>query len=137
MDVILAPDVFVNASVALGSPPEQVVRRLLSGETRQKTSRWILERVESMLHALPTFKEEAVLAQMETIRSLVDVVDETEIDDTDWLEGLRHAAKAAGIERVITDHPDFADKDVDDGLEFMSTDAWLIEQVTPPPPPVG
>ena len=29
VDIILAPDVYVNASVALGSPPEQVVRRVL------------------------------------------------------------------------------------------------------------
>lgn len=135
MDVILAPDVFVNASVALGSPPEQVVRRLLVPDSHPKSSRWILERVEAMLHALPTFKEEAVLAQMETIRSLVEIVDKAEIDGNDWQKGLISAANAAGITRVITDHPDFANKDVEEGVEFMSSDAWLIEQVTPPPPP--
>ena len=37
--------------------------------------------------------------------------------------------------RVITDHPDLADKDEVEGIEFMSSDAWLIEQTTPPPPP--
>ena len=75
MDFILAPDVFVNASVALGSPPEQVVRRVFS--TRKdghKSSEWILARVRQMLTALPDFKDEAIESQLGLIRSLVQVV---------------------------------------------------------------
>ena len=36
--MILTPDVFVNASVALGSPPEQVIRRVLGPGKKTKTS---------------------------------------------------------------------------------------------------
>jgi hypothetical protein len=35
---------------------------------------------------------------------------------------------------VITDHPDLVDKEAS-GVEFMSTEAFLLELMTPPPPP--
>ena len=76
MDVVLAPDIYVNASVALGTPPEHAVRRAFAGPTKPKTSGWVLERVESMLRAIPEFKDEAVDQQMSTIRGLVDVVEQ-------------------------------------------------------------
>ena len=60
MDIILAPDVYVNASVALGSPPEHVVRRVLGHSEKHKTTEWVLARVEAMLHSLPeTLLDEA------------------------------------------------------------------------------
>ena len=137
MEILLAPDVYVNASVAgQGLAPEQVVNRALGNpKSRQKTTDWILDTTAAMLTAHPNFKEEAVEAQMKTIRGLVDVVKPDEFDAADWAEALVAAAKAAEVERVITDHPDLADKDEIDGIEFLSTDAWMIEQQTPPPPP--
>ena len=75
MDVVLAPDIYVNASIALGTSPERVVRRVLGGPVKAKASAWVLERVESMLHALPEFKDDAVEQQMKTIRGLVDIVE--------------------------------------------------------------
>ena len=42
MDILIAPDVFVNASVAGGSPPEQVARRVLGKEPKPKTTKWVL-----------------------------------------------------------------------------------------------
>ncbi|MBK6807957.1 MAG: hypothetical protein IPG81_03460 [Sandaracinaceae bacterium] len=138
MNVILAPDVFVNASVSVGTPPEQVVQRVLGGVAKHgktKTSAWVLARVEAMLHAVPAFKPEAVAIQMTTIGSLVEQVKIAEHDAGDWAKALAATAKAAGAKRVITDHPDLADQADVDGVEFMSTDAWLVEQTTPPPPP--
>ncbi|MGB5684111.1 MAG: hypothetical protein WBM47_19840, partial [Polyangiales bacterium] len=73
MDVVLAPDIYVNASVALGSPPERVVQRAFRGAGKPKTSAWVMERVQSMLHALPEFKDDAVEQQMKTIRGLVEI----------------------------------------------------------------
>jgi hypothetical protein len=35
----------------------------------------------------------------------------------------------------MTDHPDLADKTEVDGIQFLSTEAWLLEATTPPPPP--
>ena len=136
MAVFLAPDVYVNASVAgAGLAPEQVVNRVLGNkETRAKSSAWVLDRVEAMLSAHPNFKKESVATQMSTIRALVDVVDvSTDHAAEAWLDALVDAAKAAKLTRVVTDHPDLADQEPHDGIEFMSTDAWMIEQTTPPP----
>lgn len=135
MDVVLAPDVYVNASIALGSPPERAVRRALGGPVKAKSSAWVMERVESMLHALPEFKDEAVKAQMKTIRSLVDIVEERDFFIEDWQEALVVLARAAGVTRVLTDHPDLLATESSNGVEFVSSEAWLAEQATPPPPP--
>jgi hypothetical protein len=136
MDVVLAPDIYVNASVALGSPPERAVRRAFRGPGKPKTSLWVMERVQSMLQALPEFKDDAVAQQMSTIRGLVDVVENGDHFIEDWDKALVALAKAAGVGRVLTDHPDLlASKNVQ-GIEFVSSDSWLVEQATPPPPPV-
>jgi len=137
MDVVLAPDIYVNASIALGSPPEHAVRRAFGGPSKPKSSAWVLERVESMLHALPEFKDAAVRQQMTTIRGLVDIVDTAEFFIEDWNEALVALAKAAGVGRVMTDHPDLLASNGGQGVEFVSSDRWLGEQVTPPPPPLG
>ena len=136
MDVVLAPDIYVNASVALGSAPERAVRRAFAGPSKPKTSAWVLERVKSMLHALPQFKDEAVHRQMEIICGLVDVVERGEHFIEDWSEALVSLAQAAGVERVLTDHPDLLSSNTSSEIEFVSSDAWLLEQTTPPPPPV-
>lgn len=136
-DMIIAPDVFVNASVALGSPPEHVIRRVLGPGKKAKTSAWILSRAEAMLHNVEAFKKEAVEQQMATIRQFVEVVDEADHPKDDWQDALVAAAKAAGCTRVVTDHPDLADVAEAEGIEFLSSDAWLVEQTTPPPPPGG
>lgn len=135
MDVVLAPDIYVNASVSLGSPPEQVVRRALGGSARAKASEWVLERVESMLHALPDFKDDAVTQQMSTIRGLVQIIETEEFFIEDWGQALVALAKAAGVRRVLTDHPDLLATKPGNDVEFVSSDNWLIEQATPPPPP--
>ena len=135
MDVVLAPDIYVNASVALGSPPEHAVRRAFGGPGKPKTSRWVMERVESMLHAIPEFKDDSVAQQVATIQGLVDIVETGEFFIEDWDKALVALAKAAGVGRVLTDHPDLlASKNVG-GVEFVSSDHWLGEQATPPPPP--
>jgi hypothetical protein len=135
MDVVLGPDIFVNASIALGSPPERAVRRAFGGPAKPKTSTWVMERVESMLHALPEFKDDAVAEQMSTIRGLVEVVETNDFFIEDWNEALVALAKAAGVARVLTDHPDLLADKGNNGVEFISSDDWLVEQVTPPPPP--
>lgn len=135
MDAVLAPDIYVNASIALGTAPERVVRRALGGPAKAKTSAWVLERVESMLHALPEFKDEAVERQMETIRELVDVVEHGEFFIEDWDRALVALARAAGARRVLTDHPDLLSGGHKTGVEFISSEQWLAEQATPPPPP--
>jgi len=134
MDVVLAPDIYVNASVSLGSPPEHVVRRALGGPARTKASEWVLERVESMLHALPDFKDDAVAQQMATIRGLVEIIETEEFFIEDWGKALVALAKAAGVRRVLTDHPDLL-ASAPQGVQFVSSDNWLVEQATPPPPP--
>jgi hypothetical protein len=63
-EVVLAPDIYVNASVALGSALERAACRAFAGRSKPKTSAWVLERVKFMLHALPEFKDEAVHRQM-------------------------------------------------------------------------
>jgi len=135
MDVVLAPDVYVNASIAVGTPPERVVRRLLGGPVKAKASTWVLERIESMLHALPEFKDEAIAQQMSTIRGLVDVVDDGEFFIEDWDTALVALARAAGVKRVVTDHPDLLAGTGRSGVEFVSSERWLAAQATPPPPP--
>lgn len=135
MDVVLAPDVFVNASVALGSPPDHVVRRVLGGTAKAKTSAWVLQTVEAMLRKAPGFKADAVDPQMNTIKSLVELVEAQGAAEGSWAPALVALAKAAGVTRVVTDHPDLADQDTVDGVEFLSSDAWLVERAMPPPPP--
>jgi len=142
MDVVLAPDIYVNASVALGSPPEHVVRRAFGGRSgggpgKPKASGWVMERVESMLRAIPEFKDGAVAQQMATLRSLVDVVPTEEFFIEDWDKALVALAKAAGVGRVLTDHPDLLASKTVGGVEFVSSDTWLGEQAAPPPPPVA
>lgn len=139
LDIILGPDVYVNASVALGSPPEHVVRRVLGpNKPKPKATSWIIDRVAGMLGNIESFKKEMVDAQVSTIKQFVEVVDEDFEHGPDaWEEALVAAAKAAGVARVVTDHPDLADKTEVDGVEFLSSDAWLVEVTTPPPPPGG
>jgi hypothetical protein len=136
-DILLGPDVFVNASVALGSPPENVVKRVLGKPgAKHKTTEWVLARVEGMLGAIPSFKKESIQPQMQLIRNLVEIVTVPNEPAADqWEKGLVASAKAAGYARLVTDHPDLADKTESDGIAFLSSDAWLIEQTTPPPPP--
>ena len=138
MEFILAPDVYVNASVALGSPPEQVVRRVFATRRQgHKTSEWILARVRQMLRALPDFKDDAVESQVELIRGLVQIVNlPNELAAADWRDALVATARAAGAERVVTDHPDLLKLEEVDGVEFMSSEAWLFESATPPPAPI-
>jgi hypothetical protein len=135
MDVVLAPDIYVNASIALGSPPEHAVRRAFGGPGKPKASGWVMERIESMLRAIPEFKDGAVAEQMATIRGLVDVVQTEEFFIEDWDKALVALAKAAGVGRVLTDHPDLLASKSAGGIEFVSSDNWLGEQATPPPPP--
>jgi len=134
MDVVLAPDIYVNASIALGSPPEHAVRRAFGGPGKPKTSAWVMERVEAMLRAIPEFKDDAVEQQMGTIRGLVELVDTGDFFIEDWEPALIALARSVGAGRVLTDHPDLASKVVG-GIEFVPSDEWLREQVTPPPPP--
>ena len=137
MTVLLAPDVYVNASVALGSPPDQVVQRVL-GDKRQRSAvtPWILERVRAMLSAIPEFREDAVEKQISLIKGLVEVEeDRSAFAADDWTDALISAAQKVRANRVITDHPDLLDREGGD-VEFISTEAWLVEQAMPPPPPV-
>ena len=135
--VILAPDVYVNASVALGNPPDQVARRVLGAKRfSTQTSEWVLARVQQMLKALPAFKPEAVDAQLELIRGLVGIVEVPELPAEAWSEALVATALAAGARRVVTDHPDLLALEAQSGVDFMSSEAWLLEAATPPPAPV-
>jgi hypothetical protein len=136
--IVLAPDIYVNASVALGSPPEQVARRVLNERRgRSQTSEWVLERVQYMLNALPAFREEAVNAQLALIRSLVEIVATASFPAQAWAPALVATARAAGAARVVTDHPDLLALEQQDGIDFVSSEAWLLEEGTPPPPPVA
>jgi hypothetical protein len=135
--VILAPDIYVNASVALGSPPDQVARRVLGAQRYgNQTSEWVLARVEQMLKALPAFKVEAVDAQLALIRGLVKVVNLPNLPIDAWPDALVATAHAVGARRVVTDHPDLLALESQSGIEFMSSEAWLLEAATPPPAPV-
>ena len=135
--LLLGPDIIVNASVALGSPPDQVVKRVFAKpDPKAKTTDWVISRISGMLSSIPSFKPESLEPQMKLIAGLFDVTDlEEEFGPDAWVDALVASAKAVDVTRVITDHPDLADKDEVDGIEFMSSDAWLIEQTTPPPPP--
>jgi hypothetical protein len=135
VDVLIGPDVFVNASVAPGTAPEQVARRVLGKPGQKpKTTTWVLKWIELLLAKAPGFKAESIKPQVDLIKGLVEVV-ETKTDETDWTKALVASAKAAGLKRVMTDHPDLADKTEVDGIQFLSTEAWLLEATTPPPPP--
>jgi hypothetical protein len=137
VDIILAPDIFVNASVAPGTAPDRVVQRVLGrhkGESR--SSAWVFARIESMLRAMPQFRGDAVTEQLALIRSLVQIVPGVDGFDADaWDKALSATAKAAGVERVVTDHPDLLRIESKDGVEFISSEAWLLEATTPPPVP--
>ena len=137
LDIILAPDVYVNASVALGSPPDKVVQRVLGqhkGES--KTTEWILDRIKAMLASVPEFKKEAVEDQIALIKNFVEVVDDPKKHDPGaWDEALVAAAKAANVRMVITDHPDLLALGSKDDVEFLSTENWLVELSIPPPVP--
>ena len=140
MDIVLGPDVYVNASVAVGSSPDKVVQRVLGQKKGQsQTTAWVLERVAAMLTALTAkgvFKQEAIEQQVALIKQFVTVVDEPGKHGTDdWAPGLVAAAKAAKAKRVVTDHPDLLAKEKVDGIEFISSDTWLLESAMPPPPP--
>lgn len=137
MDVLLAPDVFVNASVSLGSPPEQVVQRVLGKKKgKSKTSEWVLARVRHMLSSVPEFKKAAVDEQLTLIRSMLDVMpSDQSFAPGEWEQALVAAAKQAGVTRVVTDHPDLLEHESAEGIEFVSTDTFLIELAMPPPPP--
>ncbi len=137
VDIILAPDVFVNASVAPGTAPDRVVQRVLGqhkGESR--ASEWVFARIESMLRAMPQFRDEAVAQQLKLIRSLVREVPGVDgFDPEAWDQALSATAKAAGVGRVVTDHPDLLRIENRDGIEFISSETWLLEATTPPPIP--
>ena len=137
LNVVLAPDVFVNASLALGSPPDQVVQRVLGNHKGEcKCSEWVMERVGAMLAAVPSFKKEAVDSQLTLIRQFVQVIKDDEPRAPDaWEASLVALAKAAGVKRVITDHPDLLQKESSEGIDFISTEVWLVEQAIPPMPP--
>lgn len=94
-----------------------------------------MERIESMLHALPEFKDAAVAQHVATIRGLVDMVETDDFFIEDWDRALIALAKAAGVGRVLTDHPDLLASKRVDGVEFVSSERWLAEQAMPPPPP--
>jgi len=137
VDILLAPDVFVNASVAPGTPPEHIARRVLGKPgDKPKTTRWVMTWTRALLSKTPGFKADAVDAQMKTIEGLCDIVElQDKTPEGDWVKGLVASAKAAKLKRVVTDHPDLADKTEVDGVAFLSSEAWLVEQTTPPPPP--
>ena len=137
MDIILAPDVYVNASVAPGTAPDLVVQRVL-GQHRGESAatEWILARVAAILSALPAFKHDAVKGQVDLIRSFVKVVPGAESLGPDaWTDALVASAKAADVTRVVTDHPDLLKVESAEGVDFLATEAWLLEVTTPPPVP--
>jgi len=137
VDIILAPDVYVNASVAPGTAPDRVVQRVL-GQHRgeSKATEWILDRVAAILSALPAFKHDAVKGQVDLIRSFVKVVPGADgLGPDAWTDALIASAKAADVTRVVTDHPDLLKVENKDGIDFLATEAWLLEVTTPPPVP--
>ena len=91
-----------------------------------------------MLSALPAFKPDAVNEQIQLIRSLVVIQTEgADFAPGEWEGALIDAAKRAKVTRVVTDHPDLLTKEQSDGIEFMPTEAFLLELATPPPAPPG
>lgn len=137
MKVVLAPDVYVNASVALGSPPERVVTRVLgNGKHHCVASEWVMDRIVAMLHAIPDFKKAAVGDHVKRIRDLVEVQSvKGKFGAEAWVEALSALAVAAGADRIVTDHPDLLASEQQGSAEFMSSEAWLLEQGMPPPVP--
>jgi hypothetical protein len=65
----------------------------------------------------------------------VDVVERGRHFIEDRSEALVSLAQAAGVVRVLTDHPDLLSSNTSSEIEFVSSDAWLREQTTRPPPP--
>jgi len=136
VDVVPAPDVYINASVSLGTAPDHALRRLLGEPGQVVATEWILGRVSAMLTASGKFLEEKVVEQVGLIRSLVEIADVKEdFAEDDWAGALAAAAKAGGLERVMTDHPDLLTAGSEGNVEFVACEAWLVEQTTPPPPP--
>ena len=137
MDIILAPDVYVNASVAPGTSPDRVVQRVLGQHRGESTAtEWVLGRVAAMLAKLPAFKDEAVQRQVDLIRSFVKVIPDPRAFGPDaWSAALVACAQASGVSRVVTDHPDLLSAEQVEGVEFVSTDSWLLEVTIPPPVP--
>lgn len=137
MELVLGPDVFVNASVAPGTPPEQIAQRVLGNAKHKITaSRWVLERVEAMLGAHPAFRKDHLAEHMKLIGSLVTQAElDGKFEIGQWAEALAATAKAAKLDRVITDHPDLLEKGSHDGVDFESTESLLLEFAVPPPPP--
>jgi hypothetical protein len=136
MNVVLGPDVFVNASVAPGSDPDKVAVRTLGGARRVKVTPWILDQVRAMLGRVPQFKPELVDKQIDRIRAVVEVLDEkTTQPADDWAKALAAAAKAAGVAFVVTDHPDLISKGAEAGVDFITTENFLVDLAVPPPPP--
>ncbi|HEY2732513.1 MAG TPA: hypothetical protein VGI70_00935, partial [Polyangiales bacterium] len=71
------------------------------------------------------------------IRGLVHIIPVSGDHGPDaWADALVAAARAAGATRVVTDHPDLLSIETAHGIEFMSSEAWLVEAATPPPAPV-
>lgn len=145
VDFILGPDIFVNASVALGTDPDRVAQKVLSqpqrGGSKPKTTLWVLEQVAIMLRAHPHFSREAIDPHVKMIASLMDVIKNVPATSSHgsatetWKHALVDSAKACGASRVVTDHPDLADHAPIDGVEFISSQSWLLDQAIPPPPP--
>jgi hypothetical protein len=134
--IVLGPDVFANASVAPGTDPDKVVQRTLGGKARQvSVTPWILDTIRFLLDKVPAFKHEALDKHIELIRSLVTVLDETEKHaPAAWGPALAAAARLAGTKTVVTDHPDLINK-TEAGIDFISTENFLVEVSLPPPPP--
>ncbi|MFT3924901.1 MAG: hypothetical protein QM778_20365 [Myxococcales bacterium] len=138
MDIILAPDVYVNASVAPGTFPDRVVQRVLGKHRGESVAtEWVLGRIEYILGTLPEFKRDSIAQQVKLIRSLVKVIPGNSDFPADaWEKALVSAAKASKATRVVTDHPDLLAKESSDGIEFVSSEAWLFEVTQPPPVPM-
>ena len=89
-----------------------------------------------MLAASGSFKPAAIDHQIEVVKSFVEEVPvDGAFEANDWEGALVALAKTAGVKRVITDHPDLLAKESSGDVEFISSDAWLVEQAMPPPPP--
>src|SRR5260221_14602969 len=107
MNVVLGPDVFVNASVAPGSDPDKVALRALGGARSVKATPWIIDQVRAMLSKVPQFKPDLVDQQLGRIRAVVEVLDDNTAHAAGaWAKALAAAAKLAGVPFVVTDHPD-------------------------------
>jgi hypothetical protein len=135
VDLVLAPDIFANASVAPGTDPDRVIQKTIGAGQKVKATPWILERVRAILYNVPSFKREALDQHMTLIGSLIEAVnDPTEHGPDAWLPALVAAAKIAQATRVITDHPDLIGK-TESGVDFISSENFLVELALPPPLP--